>query len=498
MPGPVTSHTLNNYAISSRTESPIASKNTAADDKKFTSKMDGVSNSHTSRKSQSSDSPAARKIMRMKENMARSSENERAKSPKEQARAQHPGTRFLATGKTLHHSVNGGKHLADNQTAKVMKNLIAEGYELQAHPKDQAPLIKALQPMASAFNTAAQGRLDVLTQPVALHIQPGDNGNAVTLKAADNLTEQQWLTKNDQPGNFLVLNGNNDETYVAHVAKLAGSAQHLQFITSGFGGHGTTDRHNIAVNKTEAGRFKEILVNNGVSADKIHTDHFSTNSGQNSINVADILNDMIRDNKPCNKIIIAGTPAAVFRQTYTYAQQLNIPAYAKGNGEEKAAMAYFKLPQSESLGSTAITGNAPTPISESDKQFTIESFPFADSAQYSTTADDLAVLREFSTTLNYMATTTFLPADKTVFPDSFFDSAVDSIQMTAQQLEINPDNVARHGDSIAAMKEITPETIARLKNNTLTEGDISNIKKVDTFFRNIFNPLELTFTRSTL
>lgn len=306
------------------------------------------------------------------------------------------------------------------------------------------------------------------------------------------------MKENDKPGNFLVLNGNNDETYVAHVAKLAGSARHLQFITSGFGGHGTTDRHNIAVNQTEAGRFKQILVNNGVAADKIHTDHFSTNSGQNSINVADILNDMIKDNKPCNKIIIAGTPAAVFRQTYTYAKQLDIPAYAKGDGEDKAAITYFKLPQGVLLGSKPITGSAPAPISESEKQFTIESFPFADSAQYTTTADDLAVLREFSTTLNYMATTTFLPADKTVFPDSFFNGAVDSIQLTAQQLEEKPGNVARHGDNIAAMKEITPEMIARLKNDTLTGRDISNIKKVDIFFRNLFNPLELTFTRSNL
>lgn len=192
---------------------------------------------------------------------------------------------------------------------------------------------------------------------------------------------------------------------------------------------------------------------------------------------------MIRENKPCNKIIIAGTPAAVFRQTYTYAQQLNIPAYAK-NVEENATNNYLKA--------------SPAPIRESDKQFSIESFPFADSAQYTTTADDLAVLREFSTTLNYMATTTFLPADKTVFPDSFFHNAVDSIQITAQQLEKDSANVARHGDNIAAMKEINTEMIARLKNGTLTENDISNIKKVDAFFRNLFNPLELTFTRSNL
>lgn len=223
-------------------------------------------------------------------------------------------------------------------------------------------------------------------------------GNVITLKAAGNLTEQQWLRENDKPENFLVLNGNNDEAYVAHVVKLAGSAKHLQFITSGFGGHSTTDRHHIAVNQTEASRFKEILVNNGVAAEKIYTDHFSINSGQNSINVADILNNMIRENKPCNKIIIAGTPAAVFHQTYTYAQQLNIPAYAKENGEEKTTNTYLKLPQNMRFDSAPVTGTPPAPIRESDKQFAIESFPFADSAQYTTTADDLAVLSEFSTT----------------------------------------------------------------------------------------------------
>ncbi|MDR6352578.1 ElyC/SanA/YdcF family protein [Pantoea sp. SORGH_AS_0659] len=416
--------------------------------------------------------------MRIKDKKAQCNENGREKNAKELAMAQHPGTRFLNTGKTLHQSVNAGKHLADNQTAKVMKKLVAEGYDLQAHPKAVTPLINELQPMESAFKISAKGKLDVLTQPVALHIKAGDNGNVITLKAAANLTEQQWLRENDKPGNFLVLNGNNDETYVTHIAKLAGSTQHLQFITSGFGGHGTTDRHPIAVNQTEAGRFKEILISHGVTADKIYTDHFSTNSGQNSINVAYILDNMIRENKPCNKIIIAGTPAAVFRQTYTYAQQLNIPAYAKGDGDE--------------------TGTPPAPIRESDKQFDIESFPFADSAQYTTTADDLAVLREFSTTLNYMATTAFLPGDKTLFPDSFFHNAVESIQMTALQLEKDAGIVARHGDNIAAMKEITMDMMARLKNDTLTESDISNIKKVDSFFRNIFNRLELTFKRSNL
>lgn len=494
----VTHASTNNFTISSRTESPVTSEKPAADGKKLISKMRDVSNSPASLKIKKSESPIGRKITLFKEKMAQNAGNGKAKTAKELAMAQHPGTRFISTGKTLHRTVNGGKHLADIQTAKVMQKLVAEGYDLQAHPKALAPLINELQPMAAEFKMSARGKLDVLTQPVALHIKPGDNGNVITPKTAGNLTEQQWLKENDKPGNFLVLNGNNDETYVAHVAKLAGSARHLQFITSGFGGHGTTDRHNIAVNQTEAGRFKQILVNNGVAADKIHTDHFSTNSGQNSINVADILNDMIKDNKPCNKIIIAGTPAAVFRQTYTYAKQLDIPAYAKGDGEDKAATTYFKLPQGMLLGSKPIIGSAPAPISESDKQFTIESFPFADSAQYTTTADDLAVLREFSTTLNYMATTTFLPADKTVFPDSFFNGAVDSIQMTAQQLEDKPGNVARHGDNIAAMKEITPEMIARLKNDTLTERDISNIKKVDTFFRNLFNPLELTFTRSNL
>lgn len=498
MIGSVTHAPLSNSTSLSRTESPVTSQNPAVVGKKFIRKIECVSNSPASTGIRQSDSPVKRKIMQIKEKIAQSAENGTEKNAKELAMAQHPGTRFLATGKTLHQSVNGGKHLADNQTAKVMQKLVAEGYDLQAHPKAVAPLINELQPMEAAFKIAARGKLDVLTQPVALHIKAGDNGNVITLKDAGNLTEQQWLRENDKPGNVLVLNGNNDETYVAHVAKLAGSAKHLQFITSGFGGHGTTDRHHIAVNQTEAGRFKEILVNNGVAAEKIHTDHFSTNSGQNSINVADILNNMIRENKPCNKIIIAGTPAAVFRQTYTYAQQLNIPAYAKEDDEEKTTNTYFKLPLNMRFDSAPVTGTPPAPIRESDKQFAIESFPFADSTQYTTTADDLAVLREFSTTLNYMATTAFLPADKTVFPDSFFHNAVDSIQMTAQQLQKETGNVARHGDNIAAMKEITTEMITRLMNDTLTESDISNIKKVDTFFRNIFNPLELTFTRSNL
>ncbi len=373
---------------------------------------------------------------------------------------QFPGSYVLMTGKEHHDSFNKGVHIADINTSKTMQKLIAEGYELQTLNKPAANIAEITQ-LTEVFSTAADGKLSELTQNVALQVSVQKdlqtNTRVVSQQTASNVSANEWLLENDKPGNFLILNGNNDETYVSLIGEMAKNSKHLQFIASGFGGHGTTDRRSISVNKTEGDRFKQILVGQGVEPDRISVDPWSTNSGQNAVNVATILNEKIIAGEPCNKIIIAGTPAAVFRQTYTYAKQLDVPSLSN---------------------------------------FKIDSFPFAKAQEYSTAADNLAILRELSTTINYLLNTDYLPANPDLYPESFFTSAIDSFHKTADGLE--KESPQQYEDVIMAMRALSQESVTRIRDSKASNEDKSNIKIVDNFYRNLFNPLELAFKRTTL
>nr|WP_318382017.1 ElyC/SanA/YdcF family protein [uncultured Enterobacter sp.] len=370
---------------------------------------------------------------------------------KEQRLSEFSGAHVLKTGNELHPSVNNGKDIADIRTAVVMEKLIKEGKALHAENKAAANA-RDLQNLKDVLALAANNKLATLTQPLTLAIRDGE----VSLKASAQFSPKEWLEANDKPGHFLVLNGNNDETYVSLIGALAATSEQLQFITSGFGGHGTTDRHAISISQTEGDNFKNILLQNGVNADRIHVDPYSTNSGQNAINVATIIEKKIQSGEPCHKIIIAGTPAAVFRQTYTYARQLDVPSL---------------------------------------KTFTLESFPFSQAEEYTTTADNLATLREYSTTLNYLLNTGFLPADAGLYPVTFFEQALDSFHKLADALEGQSGSAEKYQPEIVAMKSMTPETLARIQENAASEEDKANIRVIDNFFRGLFNPLELSFER---
>lgn len=375
-------------------------------------------------------------------------------TPKEHRMQQFPGSFLMSSGKELHHTVNSGMHIADLQTAKTMKNLIQEGRHLQDFPVENKAISDEINKIKDLLMQVADDELRTLTQPLSLQI----TNNNVSLNTSQEMSEKQWLEQHDKPGNYLVLNGNNDETYVSFIAQRVKNSAHLKIITSGFGGHGTTDRHTISTNQTEADRFKDILMSNGVAEEKILVDPWSTNSGQNAINVAGILNDQIQAEDKVT-IIIAGTPAAVFRQTYTYAKQLDIAA----------------------------------------DSYQIESFPFSEKGAYITIPDKLAILREFSTTLHYLMNTDYLPADAQLYPDSFFDSAVDTIQTMAKGLKKKDTEVVeKYKSVIDAMESISAEMISRLKNNNHTTEDKNNIRIVDQFFRGLFNPLEMTFTRGSV
>lgn len=375
-------------------------------------------------------------------------------TPKEQRMQQFPGSFLMTSGKELHHTVNSGMHIADLQTAKTMNNLIQEGRHLQECPVENKAISDEINKIKDLLMQVADDELRTLTQPLSLLITDKN----ISLNTSQEISEKQWLEQHDKPGNYLVLNGNNDETYVAFIARMVKESAHLKIITSGFGGHGTTDRHTISTNQTEADRFRDILMSNGVAGERILVDPWSTNSGQNAINVAGILNDHIQAEDKVT-IIIAGTPAAVFRQTFTYAKQLDISA----------------------------------------ENYQIESFPFSETSAYTTLPDKLAILREFSTTLHYLMNTDYLPADARLYPDSFFDSAVNTFQTMAKGLKTKDTEVVeKYQRVIDAMESISAEMISRLKNNNHTPEDKNNIRMVDQFFRGLFNPLEMTFTRGNV
>lgn len=342
-------------------------------------------------------------------------------------------------------------------TALTMHSLINEGYELAGHKSQStSPHIELATRIQSSLSEAANDRLSLLAGPVGLVV---DN-SSITSSSPARCSVEQWLQRHDRADCYIVLNGNNDETYVSFIAEKLAESKHIHFITSGFGGHGTTDRHAIATNKTEGDRFKELLMDKGIDPQRITVDPFSTNSGQNAINVAQIINRGIEDGKPLGTVVVSGTPAAVFRQTYTYAQQLKV--------------------------------NSETP-------FQIESFPFCDEAKYTTLADNLAVIREFSTTLNYLFNTQYLPGDAGVYPDAFFSSAEDCLATFAGKLVADyPEDAADHEEVISAIRTINVNMIDRFKLGQLTLDDKTAVRKVDDFFRSLFNPLEMTFSRDTV
>ncbi|MGY2185729.1 hypothetical protein D3C81_276520 [compost metagenome] len=342
-------------------------------------------------------------------------------------------------------------------TALTMHNLIKEGYQLaEQKTSGTSPKLELATRIQSSLSEAANGRLSILASPVGLSV---DKGN-VTSIAPSTSSMTDWLQGHDRPDCYIVLNGNNDETYVSFIAEKLADSKHIKFITSGFGGHGTTDRHVIATNRTEGDRFKELLTDKGIDPQRITVDPFSTNSGQNAINVADIINRDIEDGKPLGTVVVSGTPAAVFRQTYTYAQQLKI--------------------------------NSETP-------FKIESFPFCEEAKYTTLADNLAIIREFSTTLNYLFNTQYLPGDAGVYPDAFFSSAQDCLATFADQLTADhPKDAGEHEAVLSAIRTIDQQMIERFKSAQLTQQDKTAVRTADDFFRSLFNPLELTFNRGNV
>ncbi|AFY20060.1 ElyC/SanA/YdcF family protein [Pseudomonas sp. UW4] len=342
-------------------------------------------------------------------------------------------------------------------TALTMRNLIKEGHELaEQKPAGNSPQIELATRIQSSLGEAANGRLSVLASPIALTL---DNSKVTSLSPSKS-DMADWIKSHDKPGSYIVLNGNNDETYVSYIADKLANSKLINFITSGFGGHGTTDRHAIATNKTEGDRFKELLMKKGIAPQRITVDPFSTNSGQNAINVADIINRDIQDGKPLDTVIVSGTPAAVFRQTYTYAQQLKV---------------------------------------NTEQPFQIESFPFCDEAKYTTLSDNLAIIREFSTTLNYLFNTQYLPSDAGVYPDAFFSSAQDCLTTFADKLTADhPIDAGEHKKVISAIRTIDQQMIERFKSAQLTPEDKTAVRTVDDFFRSLFNPLELTFSRDTV
>lgn len=369
---------------------------------------------------------------------------------KQRQAARFPGGQVLQTGKELH--PNQGPHVADLQTARSQQALIAGG-NAAAGGLQQTTIVGLLEQLNPGLANAAAGKLAVLTQPLRFHCSPA---GIQTLPASPQPFDR-WLAQHDRPGNFLVLNGNNDESYVSFIAQRLKHSQHLQFITSGFGGHGTTDRHPVRTEQTEAGRFSAILRQQGIDSHRIHADPWSVNSGQNASNVASILNQQMAKGAEVNEVIIAGTPAAVFRQTLTYARQLPL---------------------------------------DRQQPWQVSAFPFHDAQQRLTAADNLALLREFSTTLHYMASTDYLPAQREQLPAAFFAAAKDSIQQSAATLRGHSSLVAeKYRTTLDAMDKVDDDLLARLKDNTASKADKQILRDVDGFFRGLFNALEAGFPR---
>ncbi|MCY1556707.1 hypothetical protein D9M68_934770 [compost metagenome] len=98
-----------------------------------------------------------------------------------------------------------------------------------------------------------------------------------------------------------------------------------------------------------------------------------------------------------------------------------------------------------------------------------------------------------------MFNTQYLPSDPGVYPDAFFSSAQDCLTTFADKLTADhPIDAGEHKKVISAIRTIDQQMIERFKSAQLTPEDKTAVRTVDDFFRSLFNPLELTFSRDTV
>lgn len=229
--------------------------------------------------------------------------------------------------------------------------------------------------LARACETSVARAVTVDTlKSLSAGIKIGHLGDMLDVQRCSLDHERETFAVEDRPSTFFVLNGNNDEGYVRALAAQIKDLEHVTIVVSGFGGHGTTDRFPVRTDKTEADRFAEILAQAGVKA-KVVVEPFSTNSGENAQYVGELL-AASASREPAN-VVVCGTPAAVLRQTLTYARQ---------------------MPR------------------ERDRAITFSSGPPIPLHTYTTAADRLLSLRECFTLFSYLHNTAYLPA-----ADSFND-----------------------------------------------------------------------------
>lgn len=340
--------------------------------------------------------------------------------------------------------------VVDPAEAATLRRIMLEANRYSLKPASDSHL-EHVRRLQGCFARAAEGGMSALTMPTRLSVTPGSAPQSLPAKTE---SASQWLKRIDKPGSYLVLNGNNDEGYVKHVAEVMRDSQHTRLICSGFGGHGTTGRYPISINRTEGDRFRQILEAGGIDSARILVDPRSTNSGENAIYVGRILDEEKVLGRAVNRVIVAGTPAAVFRQTHTYAQQLRM----------------------------------------SDAQpLEVESFPFSDAARYRELADHVAVLREFSTTLNYLCNTGYLPQNPDLYPKAFFQAAQQSFSSLAKGMRSQHPSVDKN--VLHAFEHLSEVLSTRFPKGAMTTEDKDQAQVADRFMRSMFDALERTFPR---
>jgi hypothetical protein len=142
-----------------------------------------------------------------------------------------------------------------------------------------------------------------------------------------------------------------------------------------------------------------------------------------------------------------------------------------------------------------------------DAAVNFSSFPFVANG-YDGLSDHLAAIREFTTTMNYLANTAYLPADRQLYPRDFFAQAIDALKTygtQSQQLELGQSAAAvgfqvgntryEARQALELMAQLDPDLASRFTQDQLTPQDKENLKVMDGYFRALFVPLELSFKR---
>lgn len=311
----------------------------------------------------------------------------------------------------------------------------------------------------------------------------------------------QPLTLHDvqaNPPTSIVIMGNNDLHHVEHIASLyysINSQYRPKIYISGMGGHGTTAGYIFG--KTEAETFSQRLHELGIPADAITLDCHATNTGENVRNISNLMlvdyfisHDELKidANKSQLKLLknslqlnnLTQTDSILLNQLYSYANKHHIIPEQRILISGTPAALFRQLSCFEKK----------SPLILSDIMTIAPSFEKIQKHYYedyhATLINFFGMLREAASYLYFYARSDYL-SNKTLADDeirSAIECLVDYYHLLSRR-HINPEKLSNQYIEFANLKK------QGLMDKSGPDSELTkNITEIGTFFRELFTRVE--------